>query len=91
MVWRTSLACSRVSLGLRRGAGAATGIGAGAGAGPEVSGSVRMVTWELSAAEVSNTDGVYGEAEQWRVMVVLVVDIEEGGDLENGLVPSTQW
>jgi hypothetical protein len=40
-----------------------------------------MVTWELSTAEVSNTEGVYGEAERWRAVVVLVVDIEEGGDL----------
>jgi hypothetical protein len=39
-----------------------------------------MVTWELSTAEVSNTEGVYGEAERWRAVVVLVVDIEEGGD-----------
>lgn len=89
---RTSLACSRVNLGLRRGAGATTGAGAGTGAGPEVSGSVRMVTWELSTAEVSNTEGVYGEAERWRVMVVLVVDVEEGGDLEERVstVPSTR-
>jgi hypothetical protein len=46
-----------------------------------VSGSVRMVTWELSAAELSNTEGVSGEAERWRVVPeVLVVHDEEGGD-----------
>ena len=46
------------------------------------SGSLRMVTWELSAAEVSNTEGESGEAERWRavVAVVLVVEVDEGGD-----------
>jgi hypothetical protein len=56
------------------------GAGAGAAAGAETSGSVRIVTCELSAAEMSNTEGVSGEAERRREVVVLVVDEDEGGD-----------
>jgi hypothetical protein len=42
---------------------------------------VRIVTCELSTAEVSKTDEVSGEAERWRVVVVVrVVDVEGGGD-----------
>jgi len=79
----TSLACSRVSLGRVRGAGAGSGAtaGPGAGAGPVASGSVKIVTWELSTAELSNTDGVSGEADRGRVMpTVRAVDVEDGGD-----------
>lgn len=81
---RTSLACSRVNLALGRGAGAVGTAGTGAGAGAEVSGSVKMVACELSTAEVSNIEDVSGEIERWRaVVVVLVVDVEEGGDLNS--------
>ncbi len=81
---RTALACSRVIRG-RGGTGAAmTGAGTGAGAGAAASGSVRIVTCELSAAEMSNTEGVSGEAERCRV-VVLVVDVDEGGDWTRGV------
>lgn len=75
----TSLACSRVNLRIVRGAG--HGATAGTGAGAVASGSVRMVTCELSIAELSNTEGVAGEAERCRtVPEVLVVHDEEGGD-----------
>lgn len=69
----TSLACSRVNLARGRGGNDATA--GSAGAGPEASGSVRIVTCELSTAETSKTEEVSGEAERWRV----VVDVE-GGD-----------
>jgi hypothetical protein len=79
MISAFSLACSRVNLGLVRLVG--SGATAGTGAGAVVSGSVRIVTWELSTAELSNTEGVSGEADRWRVVPeVLVVHDEGGGD-----------
>lgn len=84
---RTCRACSRVNLGLGRGAvvvaAACTCTGAAAVVRAGVSGSVRTVTCELSTADVSNTEGLSGEAERARVMaaVVRAVKVEEGGDL----------